>query len=148
MSEATRTNLTRAQVLAAVCGFIGLLGCVAGAVVNSRQFFISYLFGYLFWLGLALGCLGVAMLHHLTGGRWGFVIRRFLESAVFTGDAKPSVFLTDQGCIELCWEDESGKAVQLEFRPGEIEFYVESQNSEGTVPNSAVTDLARRLARI
>jgi len=84
MSEATRTNLTRAQVLAAVCGFIGLLGCVAGAVVNSRQFFISYLFGYLFWLGLALGCLGVAMLHHLTGGRWGFVIRRFLESGFRT----------------------------------------------------------------
>jgi hypothetical protein len=73
---------------------------------------------------------------------------RFLEFAAFTGHTKPSVFLTDQGCIELCWEDASGKAVQLEFRPTEIEFYTESQNSEGTVPNSAVAELASRLAGI
>ena len=58
------------------------------------------------------------------------------------------MFLTDKGCIELCWEDESGKAVQVEFRPAEIEFYVEAQNSEGAVPSSAVTDLARRLATV
>ena len=73
---------------------------------------------------------------------------RFLEFAVFTGDTKPSVFLTGQGCIELCWEDGSGKAVQLEFRPTEIEFYIESQNSEGAVPHSAVAELARRLTGI
>jgi len=73
---------------------------------------------------------------------------RFLEFANFTGATKPSVFLTDQGCIELCWEDASGKAVQLEFRPTEIEFYIESQNSEGAVPHSAVIELARRLASI
>jgi hypothetical protein len=73
---------------------------------------------------------------------------RFLEFAVFTGDTKPSVFLTDQGCIELCWEDASGKAAQIEFRSAEIEFYIESQNSEGSVPNSAVAELARRLAGI
>jgi hypothetical protein len=60
------------------------VGCFAGAILNTKQFFISYLFGYLFWLGLALGCLEIAMLHHLTGGRWGFVIRRFLESGFRT----------------------------------------------------------------
>jgi len=64
---------------------------------------------------------------------------RFLEFADFTGDTKPSVFLTDQGCIELCWEDASGKAVQIEFLPAEIEFYIESQDSEGSVPNSALS---------
>jgi len=84
VSETTRINLTRAQAISAAFGLLGLLGCVVGAILNSRQFFISYLFGYLFWLGLALGCLGVAMLHHLTGGRWGFVIRRFLESGFRT----------------------------------------------------------------
>lgn len=73
---------------------------------------------------------------------------RFLESAAFTGQAKPSVFLTDNGCIELCWEDESGKAVQVEFRSGEIEFFIEAQNSEGVVPSHAVTELAVRLARV
>jgi hypothetical protein len=73
---------------------------------------------------------------------------RFIETAVFNGETKPSIFLTDQGFIELCWEDRSGKAVQLEFRPAEIEFYIESQDSEGSVPNHAVTELARRLAAI
>lgn len=84
MSETTRINLARAQATAVAFGVVGLLGCVVGAILNRRQFFISYLFGYLFWFGLALGCLGVAMLHHLTGGRWGFVILRFLESAFRT----------------------------------------------------------------
>jgi len=74
----------RIQMIALACGIVGTAGCIAGAFTNSRQFFISYLFAYLFWLGLALGCLGVAMMHHLTGGRWGFVIRRFLESGFRT----------------------------------------------------------------
>ncbi len=73
---------------------------------------------------------------------------RFLETVVFNGPSQPSVFLTDKGCIELCWEGKSSKAVQVEFRPAEIEFYVEAQDSEGTVPNSKVTELARRLSDV
>jgi hypothetical protein len=40
--------------------------------------------GYLLVLGLALGSLGLLMLQHLTGGHWGIVIRRPLESATRT----------------------------------------------------------------
>ena len=71
---------------------------------------------------------------------------RFLESATFPQGSKPSLFLTDAGCIELCWEDSSGKAVQVEFRPAEIEFYVEAQELEDSVPASEAKELARRLA--
>ena len=71
---------------------------------------------------------------------------RFLESATFPQGAKPSLFLTDAGCIELCWEDSSGKAVQVEFRSAEIEFYLEKQDLEGSVPGSEAKELARRLA--
>ena len=49
-----------------------------------EQFFRSYLIAYLFWLGVALGCLPVLMLHHLVGGTWGFVIRRILEAGTRT----------------------------------------------------------------
>ena len=42
--------------------------------------FFSYLFGCLFWLGLSLGCFLVSMIHQLTGGRWGYPTRRFLEA--------------------------------------------------------------------
>ena len=30
----------------------------------------AYLSGYVFWLGAALGCLAISMIHSLTGGQW------------------------------------------------------------------------------
>ena len=44
----------------------------------------SYLVGFLFSWGLALGCLGILMLQYLTGGAWGVVSRRTLEAATRT----------------------------------------------------------------
>jgi hypothetical protein len=49
-----------------------------------EQFFRSYLIAYLFWFGVAAGCLPLLMLHHLVGGTWGFVIRRILEAGTRT----------------------------------------------------------------
>lgn len=69
---------------------------------------------------------------------------RFLESATLPKAA--SVFLTDEGWIELCWDDPSGKAIQVEFRSNEIEYYVEADESEGTIPNNDARELAGRLA--
>ena len=46
--------------------------------------FHAYLTAYFFWLALALGCLGILMVHNLAGGYWGAVIRRPLEAAVTT----------------------------------------------------------------
>src|SRR5437016_7632743 len=48
------------------------------------QLFRSYLIAYLFWFGIALGCLPLLMLHHVVGGTWGFVIRRILEAGTRT----------------------------------------------------------------
>jgi hypothetical protein len=84
MNDTLRSQLDRVQSRALVSGVAGLAACSAGALFNHRQLFASYLFAYLFWLGLVLGCLSVVMLHHLTGGRWGFPIRRFLEAAIAT----------------------------------------------------------------
>ena len=58
----------------------GSLSVVAAWAVWPAHFFPSYLVGYLFWLGISLGCVGLTMLHHLVGGSWGLVIRRPLES--------------------------------------------------------------------
>jgi hypothetical protein len=74
-------------------GTIALAVCGIGAIFNPRQFFISYLFAYLFWLGLSLGCLCVAMIHYLTGGRWGDVTRRFLEAGCMTLPMMAVLFL-------------------------------------------------------
>jgi hypothetical protein len=84
MNETIRSKLNDFQRAAFVLGVLGLAACGLGMAWNPRQFFISYLMGYTFWLGLSLGCLGVAMIHHLTGGGWGFVTRRFLEAGFMT----------------------------------------------------------------
>lgn len=84
MTEVLRTRLNRLQRAGLTLGALGVVACGLGVPANARQFFISYLTGYTFWIGLSLGCLGVAMIHHLTGGRWGFVTRRFLEAGFMT----------------------------------------------------------------
>ncbi len=54
---------------------------IIGAIFSPGDFFRSYLMGYLFWLGLTLGCMGIVMLQYLTAGAWGIMTRRTLESA-------------------------------------------------------------------
>jgi hypothetical protein len=66
---------------ALVIGVLGLAGCALGAFLAPQQFFRSYLWAYMFYIGLTLGCLALNMLQYLTGGAWGLVIRRLLESA-------------------------------------------------------------------
>ena len=70
----------RLQRRALVVGLAALALCIIGAFISPAQFFRSYLLGYLFWAGVALGCLAILMLQHLSGGAWGMVIRRMLES--------------------------------------------------------------------
>jgi hypothetical protein len=69
---------------ALIVGVIGVAVCGLGAVFNLDQFFRSYLLAYLFWVGIALGCFAILMLQHMSGGAWGLVIRRLLESATRT----------------------------------------------------------------
>ncbi|MGE0132595.1 MAG: hypothetical protein AB7U82_31305 [Blastocatellales bacterium] len=74
----------RVQQRALIVGVIGLILCVVGAIFRPAQFLQSYLFGYMFLLGLTLGCMAILMLQYLTGGDWGVVIRRTLEAAMRT----------------------------------------------------------------
>jgi hypothetical protein len=60
---------------------LGLVLCAIGALVNLDQLFRSWLVAFLFVLGITLGSLVLVMLQHLTGGAWGLVLRRLLESA-------------------------------------------------------------------
>jgi hypothetical protein len=80
MNETLRHELTVGRRAALGCAVVGGVLCIAGAVAQRHAFFVSYLFAYLFWLGLTLGCFLVTMIHHLTAGRWGDVTRRILEA--------------------------------------------------------------------
>jgi hypothetical protein len=74
----------RWQSRALIVGVVALVISVAGGIANPTQFFRSYLIGFLFWLGIALGSLALLMLQYLTGGDWAMMIRRPLESATRT----------------------------------------------------------------
>jgi hypothetical protein len=77
-------SVDRARKRAGVVGLIFMAIALAGAFANPAQFFQSYLVAFIFWTMVALGCLALMMLHHLSGGGWGLVIRRLLEAAART----------------------------------------------------------------
>ncbi|MGH9529126.1 MAG: hypothetical protein ACRD2S_04320 [Terriglobales bacterium] len=70
----------RSLIVGVIFAIIGIIF----AFINPDQFFRSYLLGFMAWLGLTLGCMSFLMLHHLTGGKWGMVVRRPLEAAIST----------------------------------------------------------------
>lgn len=83
-TESIPSGLDRFQKSSLVVGVAALALCVAGAFHSPTQFFRSYLLAFVFWVGVALGCSAILMLHHMVGGRWGFALRRLLESGTRT----------------------------------------------------------------
>ncbi len=73
--------LNRFQNRALIAGGVLLVILVALAFLDIHQFFRAYLVGWTFWTGISVGSLALLMLQHMTGGGWGFVIRRVLEAA-------------------------------------------------------------------
>lgn len=63
---------------------VALIIIVFGFIFFPKDAYPSYLNGFLFWLGLTLGCLPLLMMHHLTGGRWGFPLRPFFRAGLGT----------------------------------------------------------------
>jgi hypothetical protein len=80
MSEGMTARIDALQRTGMALGGLGLLALAAGGLENAPQAYRSYLFAFLFWVGLSVGCLSVSMINHLTGGVWGLVVRRLLEA--------------------------------------------------------------------
>lgn len=107
-----------------------------------------------------LGARGWGRVHHFRnyyGPGWGAktgkplspraaeAFRRFLQEVAFPQGRQPSVFLTDRGGLELCWEDANQKSVQVEFTSQGIEFYQEATDEEGFFDFDRIPNLAQRL---
>jgi hypothetical protein len=82
---------------------------LVGWFMDSQQFYQSWLLGFLFWIAFPLGAFGFVCLHNMTGGGWGFVIRRILESAAGTTPLMALFFLpVVMGLHDLYeWADEA-----------------------------------------
>jgi hypothetical protein len=77
-------NMSDFQKRALIVGIVFFVALIAAALLNPPQFFQSYLIGWTFWTGIAVGSLALLMLQHLTSGGWGLVIRRVLEASTRT----------------------------------------------------------------
>lgn len=73
-------DINRLRGIALGIGGIALIIWAVGAYFNTEQALRSWLLGFVFWGGIAVGSLGVLMLQYLTGGAWGVVIRRIVEA--------------------------------------------------------------------
>src|SRR6188474_3515254 len=74
-------NLSDFQKRSLIVGVLFFVALLITAFFDRRQFFQAYLVGWTFWTGISVGSLALLMLQHMTGGGWGFVIRRILEAA-------------------------------------------------------------------
>jgi hypothetical protein len=61
-----------------IIGASGLLISIIGAFVQPSAFAFAWLAGLTVWMRWPLGCLALMLVHTLTGGRWGIVIRPWL----------------------------------------------------------------------
>jgi hypothetical protein len=80
-----RANFPRLGIMqrnALIAAVIGIIGCIVAAILEPGRFFASYLFAFIFWSNISLGFLGITMLHHMTSGRWSFLILRIGEAGM------------------------------------------------------------------
>ena len=70
---------------------------------------------------------------------------RFVDVARFPVDRRPSLFLTDDGTLELCWEDAGGKSIQIEFMQNGVEYFREADGEE-RILSSTISRNWRRIS--
>jgi hypothetical protein len=74
--------LKKFQGIAVAIGALGIAALAVGFFLTSHeQFLRSYLVGFIFWNGMALGSLVLMMIQYMTGGAWGMIARRTFEAA-------------------------------------------------------------------
>ncbi|MFL6451649.1 MAG: hypothetical protein ACJ746_28820 [Bryobacteraceae bacterium] len=93
LSPELQADLGRLFTRSLAVGVVLSLVSSIGGFLDPGDFFRSYLMGYLFWLGVALGALAIVMMQYLTAGAWGIMTRRTLESAARTLPLMAALFI-------------------------------------------------------
>src|ERR1700756_2670378 len=78
LPEELRSRFDYVQRVAFVCGALGLALVVLFSFHDEHtriQFFRSYLFAFVYWLSIPLGCQAILIMHPLTGGWLGFSVK-------------------------------------------------------------------------
>ena len=83
-SEPITPRIGQWQRTSLLLGVAGTLLAILAFLLDRQQFLRSYLFAYLYWTGMAFGCLAILLMHHVVGGKWGMLIRRLCEAGART----------------------------------------------------------------
>ena len=81
MTSLLRT-LPRLSRVSGVVGLVALALTAVGGWLDCDAFFEAWMIGWLFTLGISLAAMTNVMIHELTGGEWGIVLRPPLEAAM------------------------------------------------------------------
>jgi hypothetical protein len=130
MSNATRNHRARFAPTARGALAVGLLAAIVCAVVATREpthFCRAYLPAYVFFLGLALGSLALTLIYHLTGGAWGFLLRRILEAAMGTLPLLAILFLPIAWGIAHLYRWAQPAAVAADAQLQHQQFYLSAK---------------------
>jgi len=75
---ATDTGNKLVRITGAIAA-LGIIGCVAGALIDMNRFAFAYLTGFLFTVTIGLGGLFFVLLHHTVKAGWSVAARRHME---------------------------------------------------------------------
>jgi hypothetical protein len=87
VSAELRDDLKLWRTRSLYAGIAGVVLFLIGFAIdptNKTQSYVSYLWAYLYIVGLSVGSIAWLMLQYITGGNWGIVIRRPCEAAART----------------------------------------------------------------
>jgi hypothetical protein len=114
-----------------------------------------------YWLGLAvLGQKGMERLYSFATDYqdgWGDGSGRalnadaykalfvFMKNAPINISSRPSIFLTEEGGLEVAWDDAEGNDVRVEFTPIGVEYYFAKTGRQGCVKLDQVQILAENF---
>jgi hypothetical protein len=82
MSEDTPSldRISRIGPAAALIGIIGLILVAVGYFSHDTEIMHSYLFGFVFWGSITIGCFGLMMLQGAIRSAWGTSVLRIMEA--------------------------------------------------------------------
>jgi len=107
-------------LIAAIAGFVvysicGVANSLADPEHGTRDWFMAYLCGFIFWTSLPFGSLALSMIGFITNASWGIVFRRIFQASIRTlpvlfALGLPvilSLFLFDGKQSPFWWADQS-----------------------------------------
>ncbi len=135
----------RGSLIAAALGFLvyavcGVIQSGADHEHGTRDWFLTYLCGFIFWVSVPIGSLALSMIGFLTNATWGIVFRRIFQASIRTLPVLfvlglpviVSLFILDGKQSPFWWSDKGWEgdpaAVAQAMHKGRPEAVVEIQH--------------------